>query len=309
MVRSIKAGCSLLRKYWLTGVVMIILVNFGACAIAAPVADSDSNDCYHTGPGMRNLGLGPPKVTVEQLERGLRANPKSTALLVQRGNWNMIDSEYDKAIADFNKALTIDPRCARAHIGLSKVYQSLRNWPQALAELQEAGRIGPALVTVDTVFESAFVHRELCQYPQALTEYDSVLKSGLLSKNRQAIAYLQRGETYNRSGKPDMAANDLSSAIKLDPKLLPAYLARARAHRRLNQVPKAIADYSALIEGEKKGFPVSSVGGLTSYLPVAYRERAELYARTGRADLAKKDKDAGLSFEREQVDLVPFMSK
>jgi tetratricopeptide (TPR) repeat protein len=282
-----------------------------SCAGALPakagaVAEAEANDYLHTGPGLKGMGLAPRQRTMEQLNAEVRSHPNSTSPLLERGSWYLLDGDFDNGMADFDRALVVDPRCARAHIGKSRLYKGHNQTQMALAELQKAARLAPPNFAVDAVFESAFLHRELAQYPQALAEYDKVLKSGFLSKKRQAYAVFQRGEIYLRTGKFEAAIVDFCSALQKDPTLILAQLMRARAYTSLNDLKPALADYNAIISLGQKSQSAESDAVFSADLPAAFRERAAIFERLGRKDLALKDKAAAQNFERQTMDLAPF---
>jgi tetratricopeptide (TPR) repeat protein len=68
---------------------------------------------------------------------------------------------------------------------------------------------------------------------------------------KYAAAWLNRGVAYAEGGKPDKAVADYTKAIELapnDPQLVGAYLGRARVHCRLNQFERARTDYQTFLK-------------------------------------------------------------
>jgi tetratricopeptide (TPR) repeat protein len=57
----------------------------------------------------------PPASTLEDFNKAIAANPKDAAAHLGRGNLYLAKLDYDKAIADFDKALQLDPALADAH--------------------------------------------------------------------------------------------------------------------------------------------------------------------------------------------------
>jgi tetratricopeptide (TPR) repeat protein len=225
---------------------------------------------------------------------------------MERGNFYLSDTDIEHAMADFNKAINLDPHCGKAYIGRSRLYQFMKKWQLAFGELQKAESMATPGIAIDATFESAFLRKELQQFPQALAEYDRVLKSGLLSKKRQACAFLQRGEIYKRTSKHKEAVADFSSAVKNDPTLVQAYLLRARSYEALKKFKEALADYTWIVNSDPDKISGDGSGGFVSSIPESYRERANIYQAMGRPDLARKDRAAALSNERQTMDIAPF---
>lgn len=91
-----------------------------------------------------------------------------------------------------------------------------------------------------------------------------------------AEAYRERAWTYNMMAKWQEAIDDCDKAIKLDPKFTDAYISRARSYVELKNWPKALADSDVAI---KLGPPH----------PVAHINRALALWKTDRIDEALKD--------------------
>ncbi len=224
---------------------------------------------------------------------------------MERGNLYLCDADIEHAMPDFDKAIKLDPHCGKAYIGRSRLYQYMKKWPLAFSELQQAVRMAPPSIGVDALFESAFLHKDLQQFAESLADYNKVLQSGLLSKQRQAAAFQQRGELYMRMSKREQAIADLTSALANDPSLLQAHLVRGRMYAQLRKLDLALADYTWVINSDPEKITGDGVSGFVSRVPEAYRERARIYQSMGRLDLARKDQISALKDERQSLDSAP----
>lgn len=65
------------------------------------------------------------------------------SLFVVRGLQYSIQSDYDRAIADFNEAIRLDPKSADAFVGRGEVYRLQHDYAQAIADFSEAIRLDP----------------------------------------------------------------------------------------------------------------------------------------------------------------------
>jgi tetratricopeptide (TPR) repeat protein len=91
-----------------------------------------------------------------------------------------------------------------------------------------------------------------------------------------ATKYKLLGETFYQQNAIESALQSFSKAIALDPKDYWSYKARGDIYSSLKNYPKAIGDYTRMIQihpGE----------------PVGYNSRAKAYQQIGKKDLAKKD--------------------
>ena len=63
-----------------------------------------------------------------------------------------------------------------------------------------------------------------------------------------ALAYNNRGNTYNALGQDQRAIQDYDQAIQLDPQNTPAYYNRGLAYQSLGEDEKAISDFRKVLE-------------------------------------------------------------
>ena len=145
--------------------------------------------------------------------------------------------ELNKAIAEFNKALEINPGFAVAYLSRGIAYGDKGNYDKAISDCNKALEINPydpiAYLSRGISYESKG------RVDQAFTDYNLAL--GL--NPDFAIAYLNRGDAYSHFGQFDDAISDYNKAIELKPKLAPSYVNRGFAYSRKGQYDQAISDY------------------------------------------------------------------
>jgi len=124
------------------------------------------------------------------------------ALYVNRCSVNHAKGDYDRAIADCNEAIRLDPKFAEAYNNRGNAYYAKGNYDRAIADASEAIWLDPSL----------------------------------------ALAYNNRGNAYYAKGDYDRAIADASEAIRLDPKYMVAYFGRGRLYLYAGLLPKALAD-------------------------------------------------------------------
>jgi len=259
---------------------------------------------FHGRDVFENLaGDGPPK-TMDQIVNDIAIHPQSPLPYIHRGNALILDGDDAEALRDFDKALKLDPKSAQAHIGRARVMESLQKWNLAFAELQKAKPLATQNTLRNILWESAYYHREIKEYQPGLQEFDALLKMQNLTSLKRAIALFQRAEIYARTGKPDLVLKEMNEVIRIDPLLTNAYKTRARALRLLNRPAQSLPDFNVAIEMEKVNY--AKGGGLSSDLVGLLKERASVYDRVGKRDLAAQDRALAQRYERQTLQDTPF---
>ena len=181
--------------------------------------------------------------------------------------------DYRGAIKYFDKCISGNNKFAQAYCERGNANYLLGNLSSALADLNTAIAIDPKLM-------AAYQHRArtLSELGQPKRAIDDCSKSISLD-SKAADNYFLRGRLYCADGQITEGIADLTKAIGLQPKNSDYYFERATIYVALRQYKKAIQDYTVVISNH------SSHG-----LERAYADRAQCYDKTGRHDLALKDR-------------------
>jgi tetratricopeptide (TPR) repeat protein len=159
----------------------------------------------HSNRGIGYFDQGEFDRAIADYNRALTLNPKSAAASNNRGNAYSAKHDYDRAIADYNEAIMLDPKYAAPYNGRGNVYNDKRDYDRAIADYNQA-------ITLDPKYVMAF--------------------------NGRGLAYAHKGEL-------DHAIADYNQAITLDPKYLIAVYNRGLAYKG-----KAVADFRQIIDRE-----------------------------------------------------------
>ena len=148
--------------------------------------------------------------TFAQLDDAIRRSPGDAVAYVKRGEvfLGMGERQYDRAIADFNQAIAVNPNHVPAYTRRALVYRDRGEHDRAVADFSEAIRLQPDGVT----------------------------------------AYLARGMLYSVKGEYERTIVDLDQALRLNPQLGQAYYYRGFAFEKTGERDKAIADYRKVLE-------------------------------------------------------------
>ena len=200
--------------------------------------------------------------------------------------------QWDKATADFSKAISIDPGNHLAFTGLGIVYGNLGQWDKALANLSRAIEINPdyadayynrgiiywnlrdgnkavadysRAIAINPNYSNAYfnrgiIFRNLKEWDKAIADYTRVLEFD----PKDIKAYGNRGIVYENLGQWDKAIDDYTRVTEIDPKDIKAYVKRGDAYSSIGQWDKAIPDYSRALEIDP-GFTIAQTNRETAY--------------------------------------------
>ncbi len=156
------------------------------------------------------------------------------------------NGDDDRAIADYNEAIRLDPKFAQAYSSRGLAYDHKGDLGHADPDYNEAIRLDPK-------FAQAYFNRGNAYYQKgdddrAIADYSEAIRLD----PKYAYAYNNRGTAYDRQGDDDLAIADYSEAIRLDPKFAQAYSSRGLAYYQKGDFDRAIADYGEAIRLDPK---------------------------------------------------------
>jgi tetratricopeptide (TPR) repeat protein len=203
---------------------------------------------------------------------------------VNRGFAYLSKGDYDRAIADFNQAIQIQPDSTLAYFNRAAVYFAKQDYDRALTDLNQVIQLQPN-------FDLAYVKRGSVysfkgDYDRALADLDHAIQL----QSNSAFFYTVRGEIYFKRDDLARAIADFSQAIKLQPNLVDAYYNRGRSYREKGDYDRAIADYDQAIklEAEPKKAKI-------------YNGRGWTYAQAGKFDQAIADLNQAIKLKPDEA--------
>lgn len=236
------------------------------------------------------------------------------AVLVARAWDHFRAIEFDAALADHGRALTLDPRSAWAHQGRAVVLRAMGDYEGALADLDRAEEITPGWFWAER--ERGETYRRMGRPQEALTALD---RAHALAPG-DAPTLGSRGLVRQRLGRPEDALDDFDRAIALWPEYDWALVRRAHLRSVLGDPAGALADLdraaelaprTAGIAGERgdvyrtAGRYEEAIGEYGAALALdpeyawAHGSRALAYEALGRRDEALADLDRALEIDPE----------
>jgi tetratricopeptide (TPR) repeat protein len=219
----------------------IITLAAAVAAIALPNAaaragfDEDQQLCNTGGADP----AGRIAACTRQIESGRWQGPNLAASHSNRGIGYFDQGEFDRAIADYNQALTLNPKNAAAYNNRGNAYSTKHDYDRAIADYNEAIILDPKYVAPYN--GRGNVYNDKRDYDRAIADYSQAIALD----PKYALAFNGRGLAYAHKGELDPAIADYNQALTLDPKYLQAVYNRALAYKA-----KAIADLRQIIDRE-----------------------------------------------------------
>ena len=143
-----------------------------------------------------------------------------------RGVIHSRNEDYDSAVADFDKAIELNPEYAEAYFGRGAILVHTDEYERGIEDLDKAIELNPERASAYRLRGIAYItHKE--DFESAIADFD---KAVALSPD-DATAYQARGMTWFLKEEYDKAVADFDSAIALDPDI-----DKPRSFRSLTEV-------------------------------------------------------------------------
>lgn len=252
-------------RFWLVG--LAALVALGGLSTAAAADDAEA--CERLS-GDRAVAACSRAIATDRYKGGSLA-----ALYANRGDAWYFKGAIDRAIADYDEAIRIDPGNVSAYTGRGNVRLDKGDLSRAIADYDEAIRL-------DSRHALAYSHRGVAYFykgddDRAIASLDKAIQIA----PRYADAYVYRGKVWYDKNDYDRAIADYDQAIRIDPKLVKAYIDRGEVRGTRGDYSRALADLDEAIRLDPRN-------------AFAYSVRGEIHAAEGHYDGAIADFDMAI---------------
>ena len=214
-------------------------------------------------------GLGRLDEALEDNNRAVDLRPDEHWSYGGRARTLRALGRYREALDDYDESLRLKPDDPYVHVGRGHVFEALGEFEQALKAYTDGIAADPN--NRYAISNRAGLQSRLGNTEKAIADYTLEIKI-----ERSADAYYGRGLNYLRRGDFNLAVEDYTQAIELDPNYHRAYFGRGSAHTGLGNYKESIEDYTLAIS-------------LRSDYTEAYINRGNVYRSLERFDEAFAD--------------------
>ena len=216
---------------------------------------------------------------IADYDRAIQLDPKDAAIYNNRGLAKQAKGDFNAAIADFNRAIELNPKDAVAYSNRGNTKGDKGDLDGAILDYNHSIRVNPKYAYA--YYDRGLAKKQKSDLDGAIADYNRVIELD----PKFAKAFCDRGVAKRRKGDLQGAIRDYDRTIEIDPKYAIVYLNRGNARDEKGDLEGAIADYSRGIELNPKDSK-------------AYDYRGEVHAK-------KKEYDAAVMDTLKAIELKP----
>jgi tetratricopeptide (TPR) repeat protein len=161
---------------------------------------------------------------------------------IDRGIEKAKAGDTDGALAEFDRALALDPKNVSALYQRGVARESKGDTPGALEDYGRAIEANGSMP--EPYYARAKIFEKQGMIDRAEAEYGSLMKA----VPGNPSAWVRRGGVRYRRNNLDGALDDYNHALALDPRSLPALYFRGKVHQDRGELDEALADFSTHVE-------------------------------------------------------------
>lgn len=227
---------------------------------------------------------------IADFDEAIRIDPRSAKAYDRRGSYYSARADYDRAIADYSQAIRIDPKDTYHLVTRSLAYRAKGDVDLAIADCDEALRI-------DRKYTLAYLRRGNLRYDRgdydlAIADYTEGIRLNPKKTELHSGLYLGRGNSWAKKSEYDRAMSDLDEAIRIAPADPKQYALRGTIWRLKGDLDRALIDQNRAIALDPTGVLI-------------YVERGDTFRYMGTFDQAIADYTKALA---KEADFIPALT-
>jgi tetratricopeptide (TPR) repeat protein len=188
-------------------------------------------------------GLGLTDRALADFDKAIGLDPNNHMAYLGRGALlAQRTRNYRRAIGDFDRTLQLEPRNLTALIARGDAYSQLGEFTRAFDDLDRAVALEPK--HTHPLVVRGLVHSREGKPQLAMQDYDAALKLN----DQEPFALMNRAALNASDGKHGLAIRDLDASLAANDKNALAFYNRGYAHFSLGEYGAAIADYDAALK-------------------------------------------------------------
>ena len=194
------------------------------------------------GRAMALVQNGSPSEAIEDLNWYLKKDTDSSTAFRWRGKaWQALQ-QFDKARADFDEAVRLDPSSTEPLRARALMFSEQGKHDDALRDLATAIRMQPD--DANLYYSQGNARILSGDFSRAIDDFTKAIELA----PQDAYAYTGRGDAWRNQGNTQKAFDDLDAAVRLDPGNSVVYLNRGLILLDMEKYEQALADFSKAIE-------------------------------------------------------------
>ena len=196
----------------------------------------------HVSSGIEKQKIGDYDGAIADFDRAIEIDPENVGAFVNRAVCKQNKDDHLGAIADWDCALELKPDDGGWYVNRGIVKETIGDYDGALADYTRAAEVEPDYEVA--YIARAYIKTQQRDYEGAIADYDRVIE--LWPDN--AAAFDDRGLAKRHQGNIDEAIVDFDRAIELQPSNADYYLNRGTAKASAKDYLGAISDFARAIE-------------------------------------------------------------
>jgi tetratricopeptide (TPR) repeat protein/tRNA A-37 threonylcarbamoyl transferase component Bud32 len=200
---------------------------------------------------------------------------------------------WSKARADLRKAIALQPNAHPAYLNLAEVHRRSKEWPEALAALDQAEQRHPgtpalAFTRARVLLESGDLRAARRAFEQTIDREPKGSKTGRLLSSLVELGYLK-----HHAGEYEPALADFGKALAIDPNYLLAHRQKANTLIALNRDLEAgkVLDQYLLLARDRTDVPKFEIYKTRGLIHARLHENPEAIDVFTRALVSEEDLD------------------
>jgi tetratricopeptide (TPR) repeat protein len=159
--------------------------------------------------GIKLLGVGTYDQAMRHFDRAIQIWPDSADAYLNRGLAEHSASHRVEALADFNRALGLDPSLTRAYNARCQIYLEDGDVQKTIQDCSKSIQVSP---TVDAFYQRGEAYEKLGEHQKAIADFDAAI-----AESREApFAYRARSVAKRNAGDRAGAQADDDQARRIE---------------------------------------------------------------------------------------------
>lgn len=223
---------------------LVALAFTAAAAVSRPAAADDRQECLN---GSTRTAAATIAACTRAIESGDSNDQDLSNLYHRRGYlWSCTTfaDRVDRALKDYNEAIRLAPKAGGSLLNRSHIYNQRHDYDRAIADVNRAFESGLSDYGKRAGYdERGYAYQAKGDNDLAIADYTNSIQ--LDADNY--FARTARGSVYHAKGELDRAIADYDHVIALYPQYRDAHYYRGNAYFAKGDLDRAIADYDQMI--------------------------------------------------------------